>query len=137
PNGPRGIAVKFSEYAAALDGTPHGLATTLKSRPMLPANAGPPNAPVGLRVSAMRHGPTGTKRRPGPAGLVCVSAGNSVTDSDALLDGSATLATVMLTVSRNGITGGAVYRPELLSVPTFGLAVHATAELGAFRTVAV
>jgi hypothetical protein len=51
-------------------GTPHALPGMLKSRLELPAMAGPPKAPVELRVSATRQGVMGTKRRPEPGGVI-------------------------------------------------------------------
>src|SRR5579864_5724010 len=57
PNvGPFGTAAKFSEYACALAGTPHELARIGNDRVPSPTRLGPPNGPVGLRVSATRHG---------------------------------------------------------------------------------
>jgi hypothetical protein len=44
----------------------------------LPCRKGPPNGPVGLRVSAMRHGVTGTKLKP-------VSVESTVNAAEAVL----------------------------------------------------
>src|SRR5579863_1086004 len=57
--GPLGTAAKFKEYACALAGTPHELAWIGNGRVLCAARLGPPNGPVGLRVSAMRHGVSG------------------------------------------------------------------------------
>src|SRR5580765_1046977 len=62
----RGTTVRLREYAKALAGIPQELAGTTKSRLDPAAKAGPPKGPAELRVSAMRQGVTGTKRRPGP-----------------------------------------------------------------------
>src|SRR5260370_36441036 len=60
PNdGPLGTAAKFKEYACALDGSPHELARIGNGRVLCAAMPGPPNGPVELRVSAMRHGVNG------------------------------------------------------------------------------
>jgi hypothetical protein len=48
------------EYAAAVEGMPQVLLGTGKLRELPPVIEGPPNVPVGFRVSAMRHGATGT-----------------------------------------------------------------------------
>src|ERR1700674_539972 len=53
PNdGPVGTAAKFKEYACAFDGSPHELAKIENERVLSAARLGPPNGPVGLRVSA-------------------------------------------------------------------------------------
>ena len=43
------------------------LSGTIKSRKVPPAIAGPPNSPLGLRVSTTRQGVAGTNCRPGEA----------------------------------------------------------------------
>src|SRR5882757_4292169 len=43
---------------------PQALCGTVNPRVACPLRNGPPKGPVALRVSAMRHGATGTKRRP-------------------------------------------------------------------------
>ena len=57
------------EDAAQLEGSFAGilqeLLGTAKPREVPPVMNGPPNGPTGLRVSATRHGATGTKRSPG------------------------------------------------------------------------
>src|SRR5437868_2371241 len=58
-DGPFGRAAKFKEYACALDGSPHELARIGNDRVLCVARLGPPNGPVGLRVSATRHGVSG------------------------------------------------------------------------------
>ena len=65
PSGPCGTTVIFSEYACAVFGIPQtllGMANALAVA--WPRREGPPNGPVGLRVSAMRQGVTGTKLKP-------------------------------------------------------------------------
>src|SRR4051812_42590040 len=59
-----GTTVKFKEYACASDGMPHVLCGIAKSRVVCPPRTGAPNGPAASRVSAIRHGVTGTKRRP-------------------------------------------------------------------------
>src|SRR5450631_2453448 len=54
--GPLGTAAKFNEYACAVAGSPHELARIGNERVPCAANPGPPNGPVELRVSAIRHG---------------------------------------------------------------------------------
>ena len=63
PRGARGTTVRLREYAKALAGIPQELATGLKSRLIPAARLGPPKGPFALRVSAIRHGVRGTKRR--------------------------------------------------------------------------
>src|ERR1700674_3936022 len=58
-DGPFGTAAKFSEYACALAGSPHGLARIGNERVPCPVRLGPPNGPAALRVSATRHGVSG------------------------------------------------------------------------------
>src|ERR1022692_5092908 len=60
---PRGTTVRLSEYAKALAGMPQELDGMLKSRLTAAPRIGPPKGPVGSRVSAMRQGVIGTKRR--------------------------------------------------------------------------
>src|SRR3981081_4543917 len=60
PSDPCGTTVTFSEKACAVAGIPQALVEMVNSRVAPPPSAGPPNGPVGLRVSAMRHGGTGT-----------------------------------------------------------------------------
>src|SRR5262245_12215449 len=48
---------------------PQGPARMLKSRARVPASEGPPSAPVGFLVSAIRQGVTGTKRSPVETGV--------------------------------------------------------------------
>jgi hypothetical protein len=79
PNGPCGTTVMFSEYACAMFGMLQallGMAIALAAT--LPWRKGPPNGPAGLRVSAMRHGVTGTKLKP-------VSAASPINGAKALL----------------------------------------------------
>src|ERR1700674_1601801 len=60
PNvGPFGTAAKFNEYACAFDGSPHELARIGNDLVLCAVRLGPPNGPVGLRVSATRHGVSG------------------------------------------------------------------------------
>src|ERR1051325_5252206 len=75
PSVPMGTTVRLSEYARAVAGMPQALAGILKSRLTAVGKAGPPNGPLALPVSAMRHGATGAKRRavPGPILPVCVT----------------------------------------------------------------
>src|SRR6478609_2086108 len=65
PRVPKGTTVTLMENAAALAGMPHPLFETTKSRAVLAGSAGPPNAPLGLRVSTKRHGVTATNRKAG------------------------------------------------------------------------
>src|SRR6202789_4151544 len=53
-----GTAVTLSEYATASEGMLHGLplCDSGNERAVLAGIAGPPNVPLGLRVSTMRHG---------------------------------------------------------------------------------
>ena len=59
PSGPSGTAVTFMAYAVAMGGIwqePRGMGKSL----VWPANMdGPPNSPVGFRVSATRQGAAG------------------------------------------------------------------------------
>ena len=69
----------FGEYACAILGIPQalpGMANALATA--LPWRNGPPNAPDGLRVSAMRQGVTGTKLKP-------VSAASPINGAKAVL----------------------------------------------------
>jgi len=69
----------FSEYACAVFGIPQallGMANALAAA--LPCRKGPPNGPAALRVSAMRQGVTGTKRKP-------VSAASPIRVMDSVL----------------------------------------------------
>src|SRR5579863_2006222 len=59
PSNPCGTTVIFNEYAAAPAGTPHELEGTGKERLVPPARDGPPNVPVGFRVSNIRQGVSG------------------------------------------------------------------------------
>src|SRR5580704_2743010 len=61
PSGPKGTTVRFREYAAAFAGIPQGLEGIVKLRLLLAGIDGPPKGPLALRVSAIRHGVTGTK----------------------------------------------------------------------------
>src|SRR5438045_2033465 len=63
PSEPDGTTVRFKEYARALAGIPQALAGIAKSRKVPPAKMGPPRGPLGSRVSATRHGVTGTTPR--------------------------------------------------------------------------
>src|ERR1019366_8820750 len=58
PTGAGSTAVKFSEYPCAAAGRLQALRTG-NVRPCPPTSDGPPNAPVGLRVSAVRQGVMG------------------------------------------------------------------------------
>src|SRR5579864_580106 len=61
-----GTTVTFSEYACAVAGILHALLGTTNCRAGAPpVRNGPPNGPLGLRVSTTRQPVTGTKRRPG------------------------------------------------------------------------
>src|ERR1035441_5197923 len=61
PNPPCGTTGTFSEQAAAVVGIPQfRLSGTKKSREVPLPIAGPPNGPLGLRVSTRRHGVAGT-----------------------------------------------------------------------------
>lgn len=59
-----GTTVTFTEYAFAVEGMPQALPGTLKALEVPAARNGPPNGPFGFRVSATRHGATGTKLKP-------------------------------------------------------------------------
>src|SRR5437899_492342 len=59
-----GTTVTLMEYASAVAGIPQALLGTLNPRLECPPKNGPPKGPAGLRVSAIRQGVTGTKRRP-------------------------------------------------------------------------
>lgn len=59
-----GTTVTFTEYAFAVEGMPQALEGMLKPRVVPAVRNGPPNGPFGLRVSATRHGVTGTKLKP-------------------------------------------------------------------------
>src|SRR6476660_4291706 len=72
--GVRGTAVRLREYARALAGIPQELAAGLKSRLIPAARLGPPKGPVASRVSAIRHGVRGTKRRAEPAMAIVVES---------------------------------------------------------------
>jgi hypothetical protein len=63
PRMPGGIAVKFREYACAVDGIPQLLERTGKVRAVLATRDGPPNGPVAFLVSAIRHGVSGKNAR--------------------------------------------------------------------------
>src|SRR5512140_1182868 len=55
--GPVGAStVTFRATATAPDGTPHWPARAKARRAPLPCSAGPPNGPLGARVSTTRHG---------------------------------------------------------------------------------
>jgi len=54
-----GTAVKFSEYACALEGMLHVLVRIGKARLCIPTSDGPPSGAIGLRVSATRQGVRG------------------------------------------------------------------------------
>ena len=58
------MTVTFSEYAKAFEGIPQLPAGIVKLRIVSAEKAGPPNGPLGFRVSTRRHGVTGTKRSP-------------------------------------------------------------------------
>src|SRR5579863_10149733 len=58
PRIPDGTTVMFSEYAAALDGSPHAPCDSGKDLSVPPVRTGPPNGPAGFRVSTTRHGIT-------------------------------------------------------------------------------
>lgn len=69
----------FNEYACAVFGIPQALLGTANDlAAALPCRNGPPNGPAGLRVSAMRHGVTGTKLKP-------VSVESTVNAAEAVL----------------------------------------------------
>src|ERR1039457_3700685 len=69
---PSGTTVTLREYARALAGMPQPLAGMLKSRVVAAAKLGPPKGPVALRVSAIRHSVTATKRRACGPGMTIV-----------------------------------------------------------------
>src|SRR5436305_1198536 len=58
-----GTTVALIEYACAVAGIPQELSGIVKPRAFPPLKNGPPNGPLGLRVSATRHGVTAMKRR--------------------------------------------------------------------------
>src|SRR5438067_3551982 len=62
PRRPEGTTATFSEYAVAVDGMPHTLLETTKSREVCAGRIGPPKGAPGFRVSATRHGVTAMKR---------------------------------------------------------------------------
>ena len=64
PSEPCGTTVTFNEKAWAFEGILQALPGTEKPRVNPPLTKGPPKEPLGLRVSAIRQGVTGTKSRP-------------------------------------------------------------------------
>jgi hypothetical protein len=65
PSTPCGTTVIFNAYACAVFGIPQALLGTANAlAAACPCRKGPPNGPAGLRVSAIRHGVTGTKLKP-------------------------------------------------------------------------
>src|ERR1051325_5772484 len=85
----------------------------------------------------MRHGASETKRSACPFALPFAAAGGRrVTVEDARLEASATLVAVIVTLV-NDATAGAVYSPEPLSVPRFGVRDQVTADGAPFRPPAV
>ena len=55
-----GTTVRLNEYACALEGIAHDVASRMgKSRCTFASREGPPNGPDGLRVSATRQGVSG------------------------------------------------------------------------------
>jgi hypothetical protein len=98
PSGPCGTTVIFSEYACAEFGIPQallGIANALAAA--LPCRKGPPKGPVGLRVSAMRQGVTGTKLKP-------VSVAPPINDAEAAL----CLPTFSAVIASAALVGAAV-----------------------------
>src|SRR5947209_5039177 len=67
-SGPCGTTVRFREYATAVLGIPQTAPAIVKSRTSPSLSTGPPLVRFGSRVSAMRHGSDGTKRRGGLGG---------------------------------------------------------------------
>jgi hypothetical protein len=61
PRNPEGTTVTLSEYADAFVGIPQDADRIGKLLVVAAGSLGPPNVPIGLRVSTSRHGETGTK----------------------------------------------------------------------------